>query len=338
MNTQITSAIVQDIAECNQLSEAGMHHEVNLRIERLQKDIALQGLTRSDRGCRVLLLAAKNKFHLGDISGATECILQAQANKDLIAQSAELACDSAGIYGLILRREAQVLVKAGKPHMALAKNSESLDYFARVESMAMGDVLQLPKLNAMLNTCYTLGQKAMILGKSIDENAALIVEAVKIEHQIRRWTPSAIENNITGLAVNADLARPLGLTIDEVRLLDESDDYSAGCLALFGSPTNKHDWPTLILNTARKVYRKPAARAHGLILGGTILCSARYRHLLDSLKSSYQFALHDARLSLQKAIQRETNVTRKMRELSHKLDLLTGGQPFNDSKVFASGP
>lgn len=146
--------------------------------------------------------------------------------------------------------------------------------------------------NNRLNELMTTGLIGAIEGTTASINAALLIEAVIVEAEIRRWSPPALRNDIVGLTVIADLARGIDLPSHEVARLDSGTTFCGAVAKVLGH--HVVSWPAQLLNSAREITTPPAAKAKGLILGVAFLEQERYKGLRESLLRGYQVEMWDA--------------------------------------------
>jgi hypothetical protein len=304
-----------ELTDSVRLLEEGKYHRSLALVERIRQFWKGSRFIENWTGWS-LLIKAKNLFHLDDETAAIECLLLIP--KSALNLSPDLCAQFLTTYGLMKRRGAYRAWKSANINLAIQEVGDAIDAFQLAQGVAFGEGGQLLRLNARLNEIYANGLLAAIYGLSVEENPTLILQAIKIEVEIRRWSPSATRDDLTGFAIIADLARGAHLTIEDINNLDESAYSQAAYLRLFGS--SPKDWPTEILELSRTFNKKHVARARGLVLGTTLLTQPEYLNRASTLGYLYQINLQDVLISLQGEKQQETTLTRQVRQAISSID------------------
>lgn len=267
-----------------------------------------------------LLVAAKDKFHLEDDRGATECLLAVP--RELLNQSPDLSAQYYLLDGLIRKRCAYRAWKSEQPHTARNGVAQAIESFRLAQSVAFGDNQQLLRLNARLNQFYAEGLAAAIARQSHVANPQLVVETIRTEAEIRKWSAPKLRNDLAGFVIIADLARAANMTITDAASIDPSAEGREGSADVFG--TSQSDWPTSLIDLTRLNGSRPSVIAQGLVLGAMMMLKPRYQHLQSTLAYPYQVRLLHVLLSLQKEVQRETTLTGQVRDAIRRIENVAG--------------
>lgn len=316
-----------ELSESVRLLEAGRYCQSLALIDRLRKGVPRKSGDMWSGWA--LLVAAKDKFHLEDETGATECLLAVP--RELLNESPDLSAQYHLLDGLIRKRCAYRAWKSEQPHTARKGVAQAIESFRLAHSVAFGDNQQLLRLNARLNELYAEGLAAAIARQSHVANPPLVVETIRTEAEIRKWSAPKLRNDFAGFVIIADLARAANMTITDAASIDPSAEGREGSADVFG--TSQSDWPTSLIDLTRLNGSRPSVIAQALVLGATMMLKPRYERLLPILGYPYQVRLLDVLLSLQKEVQRETTLTGQVRDAIRRIDNVAGTR-FRGRRVF----
>lgn len=319
--------IIDELLKSMRLQNDGLYHQSLAAIDRLRSSVShKQGDLWAGWG---YVLQAKARFHLEDTPGAVECLLRIPGN--VLSQSPELAAEHASLEGLILKRSAYLAWKQGQTETARRDTEKAIVAFQRAHDAAFGDTMQLIRSNSLLNKVYAQGLMNAINRESSSANGILVCDAIRAENEIRRWSPPATRNDMTGMTIVADLARAANLTVADVLAFDNSPEAQAMVQSIIGD--SEGSWPSLLLSLARTKKYGVRFNAQGLVLGATMLVKPPYHSLLPKLGFSFQIDLLESLLDLQSETQRETTITGRIRAAIQAIDRAAGTR-FPGRRVF----
>jgi len=195
----------------------------------------------------VCAAAARNKLHAQDNQGALQFISLISA--ELRAANPKIDAECHTIVGILRRREAHRLWKAGKKEPALVKVKQAIHAFALARQsaqMALEDRLQH---NAELNRLYATGLQFAIEEQPKACYAALVEQAVIAEAASRDSTPPCLRDDLTGLTIIADLACGADIDVRAVPALSHDATYQAALRQIIRSGCGS--WAELILGIVR---------------------------------------------------------------------------------------
>lgn len=239
----------------------------------------------------VALEKARIKLHARDDSGAVQALGSIpEAVRDT---NPGIDAEVLSVFGIVSRREGMRLWKAGALSRAKELSRTAIGSFNQSAQAARLASDQRLRHRADLNKLHSEGLLLAIDGSFGRDFEPLAQYAAVAEASSREYTPSALENRVSGLVVVVDLARGARMSPSDIFSLSTDPAFRNALRAL---EIPKHlSWSSLILHEVQRASVSPDIKGAALLVA--IKCFSEFNEtettVLRSLGCELRFCQAD---------------------------------------------